>query len=145
MISGTLTEIVLPHAARKDPVGARRVAVGVLAVHGGLFIVCAACAAFATPLVTVVFGAEYSPAAPTLAASLLSMPVASLSSPLGSVLQGQGAERFVAANGVVFAVALVVSMTLGGLLYGGVGIAASIGIVFGVKDASLLAKIRRLK
>jgi len=141
LIPVTLTHLVVPHAARQDADGVRKLVRNVLLFFGGLLIGCFAAAASAPWAVGVLLGPKFEHSGGVLALLLIGMPFVALSSPLGSVLQGQQRERFVGINGVIFAVLFVVLVAGGGYLGGGEGAAIGVAVTYVLKCASLLMAI----
>ncbi|MDR1394433.1 MAG: glycosyltransferase [Bifidobacteriaceae bacterium] len=144
LLSNSMRQILVPHSARKSASQAMRLAKQVTVFHLVLLCACAFVALFSQSLTLLLLGTAYQESAGVLAIGLIAFPVIALSSTLGSVLQGQNDSRFVAVNGVAFALALLIAMPTGAALGAGQGLAAATGLVFLAKDISLWARIRRL-
>lgn len=140
LLSGSLTQILVPASARGAPEGGLRFARKIVALHCALAVCCVLLAVVSAPLVEMVFGSEYRAAAPILAVGLLAFPFVALSSSLAAILQGLQQERFVATNGGLFAVILLPATALGAHLGDGVGVAISIGIVYTAKALVLIGR-----
>ncbi|MEW1874064.1 oligosaccharide flippase family protein [Pseudarthrobacter phenanthrenivorans] len=142
LIPNTLTALILPHSSRLKLHDSKRLANRVTVAFLSLLVLVTPLAFYAERIVVLVFGTTFSEAAPVLAISLISLPLVTLSSPLGSVLQSQGYEKYVALNGLVFSVLLLASLLISSHLWGVVGAALAVAAVFGLKCASLYLKIR---
>lgn len=141
LLPQALTALILPHAARNGPAYARRlghlVALGALALLAGL----APLMLYSKQLAVLVLGTEYASASVLLTLSLGALPFVSLSSILGALLQSQGNQRFVAINGLFFAVLLLGAMWLGAVVQGAAGTAAALIIIFAAKSTILWGRL----
>lgn len=144
-IGGAATAVLVPHASRSTIAGVQRAgkklclvgAIGVLlAVIMGLF---------SESIVVLFFGAEFSVAAPVFAWALISIAPVCLAPSLGALLQGQGYQKFVALNGMIFAVVTLVGIILGTVIFGISGAAAAMAMAYSLKSAILAWRISRLK
>lgn len=144
LIPGAVATLVLPAAARRGPVPARRLAYQLSALHVGMLLVLGFAALFADDIVNIVLGSTFAPAAEVLRWSLVAFPFVALSSPLGGVLQSQGYEAIVARNGIVFSVVLIACIVAGVLILGAVGAMMAVTVVYVLKCVSLLLIIRKV-
>lgn len=145
LVPGTLTTILMPHAARSTSGAARVTARNITFTYLACIIPLLVVGVFAQPLIVFVLGERFAAAAVPFAISLASVPVVALAPALGAVLQGRGHERLVAINGGVFALILLVALSLGALFFGAVGVAASVALVYSIKSGALwLDAMRKL-
>ena len=142
LIPTSLTTIVLPRLSRAGQAGAwrfsRRLCKATVVLECGLLPVLL----LSEPITEAVFGSAFRAAGPILAWTLVSLPLIAVASPLGSVLQANDDEKFVARNGVIFAILTVAAIAGGALLSGPSGAAAAVGLIFLGKDIVLVHRIR---
>jgi O-antigen/teichoic acid export membrane protein len=129
LIPQTLSAVVMPRAKRMSPGAAQRLGyrLALLAVASILAVV--PIAFIATDIVVLVMGEPYAAAGPALAWSMGALPFIVLGAAFGSVLQGQGHQRVVAVNGLVFAAVGLAACGVGAVLAGATG--AAIGLALG--------------
>ncbi|MDR1386939.1 MAG: oligosaccharide flippase family protein [Propionibacteriaceae bacterium] len=144
LISNSLGQVLVPNSAQRSRDQALGLSVKVVAFYGVLLALSCTAAVFATPIIVALMGREYQAAGSILATALATFPIIALSSPLGSILQGQNDDKFVATNGVTFGVLLLGVMPLGAKLGSGVGVVGVTGIVFLVKNVSLWLRLRKI-
>lgn len=138
LIAGSLTTIIMPHAARMNAQGAVGLARKLYWATAASTLVMVIVSVGAEPLLNLLLGPSFAAAAPTLAILLISLPIISLCSPLGSVLQSQGLEKLVSLNGVVFAV-VGIALALGGAaLLSSAGAALGIAVAYIAKCVVLV-------
>lgn len=144
LVPQSLGAVLMPGSARVDALRARRLARRLVVA----FLVCGVLATPLVPLgewlVTTVMGERYSGGGGVLGWTALGLPFIALSSSLGAVLQGQGAQRLVAVNGAVFAVVLLVATAVAAALGGVTAAAAAICVSYVLRAAALLPAVGRL-
>ena len=145
LVPAALTEVLVPHSAAMRGVDARKLGLRLVLAGLSALVVCGVGAFFAEDVVRLILGSRYGRTSPIFAVLLLGLPFVFLSSPLGSVLQGQGKERLVAWNGLVFGVLLLGLIALGAFVGGGLAAAAAIGLVYAFKCVVLGWSVHRLK
>jgi O-antigen/teichoic acid export membrane protein len=141
IIPSAVSSLILPHASRLGRAEARRLTrrlVGAAIVFL-LFLVPLVLAA--DSVILVVFGYQYLEGSGALRASLLALPFIALSSPLGSLAQGQNFEKFVAWNGVLFALGTLAATFLGVTLAGITGAAAGVAVSYFCKCLALWGRL----
>ncbi|MFD3442996.1 lipopolysaccharide biosynthesis protein [Microbacteriaceae bacterium 4G12] len=141
LFASSLASVILPSAARGGAAVARRngrtivwLALG-SAVLGGLLW------PLMPWLVILTAGDAYADATLPAQVLLVAMGFIALCSPLGSLLQSQHHERFVAANGVVFGVLTVLGLFVGALAGQATGAAIALGVVYLAKFVSLSLRL----
>lgn len=144
LVPQTLTAILMPHSARLNAVEARSLVNRLTLAFLSMLLLLVPTTFFAAPIVTILFGPDFLAAAPVLGVSLLALPFVTLSSPLGSVLQGQGLEKFVALNGVITAAVMLIAIPSFAIMWGVVGAAAAVGFSFTLKCGLLFFRSRSL-
>jgi O-antigen/teichoic acid export membrane protein len=140
LIPAALASLLVPHSARLTKQQARLTMMKLV----GLFTVASVCALcispFVKPLTRLVMGAQFTDSGPVFAVLLVSLPFVALSSPLGSILQSQGFERYVGYNGTIFAVLTVAMIGAGAFFEGAIGAALGLGLAYFGKCVSLTFK-----
>ncbi|MFG2102616.1 O-antigen ligase family protein [Micromonospora echinaurantiaca] len=138
-IPSALSTVLVPHSATAQASDARRLFWRMnLAVVLLVGAISAAGMAAAPWLAELLFGEVYAKAGVVIAVMLAGVPSFCASSPCGAVLQGVGRGALVAKIGVVSAVALLVTVAGGAVLFGAVGAAAAVSLTYLFKHASLL-------
>ena len=127
LMSTALGSIIMPHSARSDPRAAAGMANRISLVFTLTLIPIALPVIFSTQLSVFLFGEAYADSGDVLAWSLLSVPFVALAGLLTAILHGQGRERYLAVNGVVFAILLLAAMFVLTPLIGAAGAAIAIG------------------
>ncbi|MFB9649848.1 oligosaccharide flippase family protein [Curtobacterium pusillum] len=143
LIPQTLTTVIMPHAARATGKAVRAMGNRLLLATVGLSIVLAALSPLVIWFADLILGDQYAGAALPLLLLLIGLPWVAASSPFGSLLQSRGQARFVAVNGVVFAVGVVAALIVASLLWGAAGAAAAVGALYAGKTIVLDLKLRR--
>jgi len=92
-------------------------------------------------LVRITAGGAHAAAKPPAQIPLLAMGVIALCSPLGSLLQSQHHEGFVATNGVVFGVLTLLGLFVGAIAGQATGAAIALGVVYLAKFVSLSLRL----
>lgn len=137
VVPTTLASIVLPRVARGGIERARREAIKWSAVAVSASFGSLVSLPIAPSILSWVFGQEYAAAGGVLSALLAGIPIVGLSSILGAILQGLGAESFVALNGVVFALVFIVLALCGAVILGALGLALGMVLAYLLKCISL--------
>ncbi|WP_353712935.1 polysaccharide biosynthesis C-terminal domain-containing protein [Arthrobacter sp. K5] len=145
LIPQALTTVLMPHSARLEAPSAARLIDRLCLLFLSLLIVLLPISLFSVQIIVFIFGPSFEPSAPVLAIALCGLPFVTLSSPLGSVLQSQGFERYVALNGVIFSVVLLLMLVICCSFWGIIGAAAGMAVTFCLKCVSLYAYSRRLR
>jgi O-antigen/teichoic acid export membrane protein len=144
LIPQTIGAVVTPHAARLEPRAARRLGVKLVVVFTAALVPIVPLMVFAERLIVLVLTDKYAGAGPALAFSLAGLPFMSLSASLGALLQGQGAERYVAVNGTVFALLMFPAILVGAATAGIGGAAAGLALSYLLRSAVLVRAVLRL-
>ncbi|THG30775.1 lipopolysaccharide biosynthesis protein [Naasia lichenicola] len=142
LVPGTLTTILMPHAAKSSSAAARTTARNIILAYLACLLPLGIVGIFAEPLIVLVLTDRFAGAALPFTVALLSVPFVALSPALGAILQGQGHERLVAINGVVSACVLLVALVAGSIGLGATGVALAVGVVYFLKSVSLWQSIR---
>ena len=142
LVSSSVVAVVLPHASRRSlsaakSLGQRLTFIALLSSLPLIPVV-----VYAEPIVVLLFGADFYAAAPAFAFAVAAIPFLSLTPPLGGVLQSQGYEKFVAINGIVFALVTLSFVLLGALKWGPEGAAGGVAVAYLLKSASLYLRLR---
>ncbi|WP_342022283.1 oligosaccharide flippase family protein [Arthrobacter citreus] len=144
-IGGAATAVLVPHASRSSArevkrAGTKLCVVGLLgivvALLGGLF---------AEQIVVLFFGSDFVVAAPVFAWALVSIAPVCLAPSLGALLQGQGYQKFVAVNGLVFACITLAGVFIGTAAFGISGAAAALALSYILKSLVLAIRIGKLR
>lgn len=141
MIPSSLASLIVPHSARLDGAGAKRVAWMVTAAFAGVSILLSPLLFFSADVAVLLLGEAFRDAGITLSVLIVTMPVVALGSPLGSVLQSQGHQRYVAINGALFAILTILSISLAAFYYDAVGAAVALVCSYFLKSLMLLLRI----
>ncbi|WP_336661913.1 lipopolysaccharide biosynthesis protein [Leucobacter sp. USHLN154] len=137
LVAGALANVVLPHFSRTGSFQARR-ATHVIAVAAGCLVVVGVFTAPVVPLlIKTLLGSGYEDAEPIAIAFLISIGPIALSSIMGSILQANGYERFVAINGSIFALLALSATGLGAHFGGALPAAIAMGAALSVKFVAL--------
>lgn len=144
LLPGALSSAVLPEAARSTSLRLRAASIKLSIVHAVLALVLVVPSMLSGEIVLLVLGPEFVDAGPVLRWLLLAFPFIALSSILGGVLQGAGEERFVARNGVVFAVLLVGWFGAGASLFSIGLVALGVAVVYVAKCFTLGLRLLRV-
>lgn len=144
-IGGAATAVLLPHASRSSTRQVKRAGTK-LCVAGGIGIAMASLGGFfAEPIVTLFFGPDFGVAAPVFTWALISISPVCLAPALGALLQGQGYQKFVAVNGLVFAFVTLASIFAGTAVFGIAGAAGALAVCYMLKSTVLAIRIARLR
>lgn len=143
LIPNTLGTLILPAASRGGWGRARTIARRLVALHAAFLAICGVAALFSEQLVLITLGESYAAAVPVVAACLLAFPFTALASPLGGVLQSQGEERFVGANGVIFSVIFLLMVAGGFSWLGPTGAMIGVLLTYFLKCLSLVVRIEK--
>jgi len=142
LIPAAVSQVVLPHSSRTGA-DHRSTARKVSAMFVASYVVIVPAALISPAIVAIIYPPSYAEAAAVLSWSLLALPPLALAGPLAAILQGKGEEKFVAFNGIVFAVVGLLLMGLGGWLSGGVGVAIAVLMTAILRVPILLLRIQR--
>lgn len=144
VIPSTLAQVLLPHSVTLDPIRVRQLIGKLVVLTIGMFVLILCIIPFLeTPFLWLV-GSQYQESMGALYWSLLAMPFIGIASPLGSVLQGQNQERFVAINGILFGVLTLIFVAAAAILWGPTGAAAGVFASFLIKCIFLILKVIKL-
>lgn len=139
LVAGAMANVVLPHFSRTGTLQARR-ATHIIAIAAGCLITVGIFTAPVVPfLIDVLLGSGYEAAEPIAIAFLISIGPIALSSIMGSILQANGYERFVAINGSVFAVLALSATSLSAYFGGALPAAIAMGAALFIKFVALWA------
>ena len=141
LIAGSLTSVVMPFAARNDHAYAMRLARRLMYLGMGSLLLILPLAYFSKPIVILLLGEDYSEASGALMGGLLALPFLSLASPLGSILQSRGYQKYVALNGLVFALLTLLGVACGTVLGGATGGSFGLAMSFALKCLSLWIRL----
>jgi O-antigen/teichoic acid export membrane protein len=142
LVASTVTTVLMPHAARASASRARRMA-WLLAGWGlAAYVVVLPVLLVADDVLARVLGPDFASAVPALRWALVGLPWVALSSALGTILQSQGHERFVAVNGLAYSCLTLAAVAVAAVRLGATGAAAAVAITFACKCAVLLVRIR---
>lgn len=145
LISGSVVAVVLPHASRQTLPAAKRLGKRLTFAALLLSVPLVPVVIYAESIVVILFGTSFSAAAPAFAFAVAAIPFLSLTPPLGGVLQSQGHEKFVAVNGIIFALLTLGLVLAGALAWGPSGAAAGVTAAYALKTASLLLRLLHTK
>jgi O-antigen/teichoic acid export membrane protein len=141
LVAGSLTSVVMPFAARNDHTYAMRLARRLIYLAAGSLLLVLPLVYLSEPIVNMLLGEEYQKAAGALMGGLLALPFLSLASPLGSILQSRGHQKFVAGNGVVFALVTLGCIACGTVIGGATGASFGLAVSFALKCVSLWIRL----
>lgn len=143
LIPGALSSAILPHASRAEKAQVRSIAMRLAVLHLGIAFILALISVFSAQIVKVVFGSAFLGSSSALGWTLVAFPFIALSSALGGILQGHDQERFVAKNGVVFALLYIAGITVSAS-FDSLALVAVVGmLVYVLKCATLLGRVRQ--
>lgn len=145
VIPQTLAVLLVPHGARLSVSEVKRLASKLLAMSIAGSLLALPLLLFGRDLCTRLFGIDYGAAGPCLALTMIGLPFVAASSMLGSLLQGQGLDRFVAHNGVTFALATLSAIYFTASTNSAAMVAGAVTLTFVAKTAILAVRISRLR
>ncbi|MDQ2624138.1 MAG: oligosaccharide flippase family protein [Actinomycetota bacterium] len=143
LVPQSLAAVVMPRSTGLEPAVARRLGLRLTLLFLACLVPAVPLVIWAEDVVVLVMGPGYAGAGPALGWAVAGLPFLAMSASLGAVLQGQGRERFVAINGVVFAIAMFPAIVVGALVGGIGGAAAGLGASFAARAVSLCAALVR--
>lgn len=144
-IGGAATAVLVPHASRSSLADVKRAA-RKLSTAGGLGIILALIGGlFAEPILVLLLGDEFAVAGPVFAWALISIVPVCLAPSLGGLLQGHGYQKFVAVNGIVFAVFTLAGIFWATMVFGIAGAASALAVSYFLKSLVLALRIARLR
>lgn len=144
-IGGAATAVLVPHASRSTLVDVKRAAKKLSAAGGAGIVLALIGGLFAEPILVLLLGAEFAVAAPVFAWALISIVPVCLAPSLGGLLQGQGYQKFVATNGVLFAFITLAGIFWATMVFGIAGAAAAMAVSYFLKSLVLALRITRLR
>lgn len=144
-IGGAATAVLVPHASRSSLADVKRAAKKLSAAGGIGIIIALVGGLFAEPLLVLLLGAEFAVAGSVFAWALISIVPVCLAPSLGGLLQGQGYQKFVAMNGVVFAVVTLAGITGATVVFGIAGAASALAVSYFLKSLVLALRIAKLR
>ena len=144
-IGGAASAVLLPHAARSSTSTVKRAGVKLALSALVAMVPLALLGLLSETIVVFLFGNDFSDAAPAFAWAIVSIAPVCLAPPLGSLLQGLGFQRYVAWNGVTFAIVTLVFIWIGILHYELAGAAAGLTIAYILKSSSLIIRILKTR
>ncbi|MGN6408294.1 MAG: lipopolysaccharide biosynthesis protein [Curtobacterium sp.] len=140
LLATAISAVLIPAAARGPDGMGQRVTRWVVLLAVGLSLVGLGLAPLMPLIIELTAGRAYVGGAPSATVLLVGMPFVALASPIGGVLQGRGQARWVAVNGVVFSVLLLVGIAVGAWIGGAIGAAYGLTGVAALKFATLAVR-----
>lgn len=130
--------VILPRVATTGR-ATKRLVRSLGAITVALAIVAIPAALISPAVIVLLFGAQFSAASEATMLLVLALPFVAMSTPMGAALQGVGRARYVASNGLVFAVVFVVLALLGASTLGINGVALAMLLSYFSKCVSLMS------
>ena len=144
-IGGAATAVLVPHASRSSTKQVKRAGTKLSLVGGVGVAVALIGGLFAEQILVLFFGNDFGVAAPVFAWALISIAPVCLAPALGALLQGQGYQKFVAVNGLIFACITLACIFIGTAVFGITGAAAALALSYTLKSMVLAIRIGRLQ
>lgn len=141
LLASSLTSVIMPFAARNDHSYSVMLGRRLAYLAAASFVVIIPLAFYSEPIVTALLGEAYREAAGAFLGGIVALPFLSLASPLGSILQSRGQQKYVAVNGVVFAVVTLALVALGAMFWGAGGASGGLAVSFALKFVSLWIRL----
>lgn len=141
LIASSLTSVVMPYASRGGKAYATRLGRRLVYIAIGSLVLVLPAAVFSEQIIVFILGEEYSSAAGAFMGGVMALPFLSLSPPLGSILQSQGHQRYVAVNGIAFSIVTLTFIAIGAAVWGGAGASMGLAVAFMLKCLSLWLRL----
>lgn len=139
-----IASIMLPHATRANPQAVGRLTRNVVLLFLSMYLFLIGPILFSHQIIVFILGEAYRDSGTIFALALAALPLLGLVSPLASILQGRGGERFVAYNGMAFGGIILVAVVILALLLGPAGAVIAIGATCLIRSITLIFAISRL-